>query len=93
MKIKHFFALIASFFLSACSTPTPNNSSTNNENNSIENAEISANVSELKVKKAKEMLKSDYGTLSDLALSLGYSGLYAFSRDFKKHTGIPPSRY
>lgn len=40
MKIKHFFALIASFFLSACSTPTPNNSSTNNENNSIENAEI-----------------------------------------------------
>ena len=47
----------------------------------------------LRIEKAKEMLKSDYGTLSDLALALGYSGLYDFSRDFKKHTGYPPSKY
>jgi hypothetical protein len=25
--------------------------------------------------------------------SLGYQGLYDFSRDFKKHTGISPSKY
>ena len=47
----------------------------------------------LRIEKAKEMLKSDYGNLSDVALSLGYSNLYDFSRAFKKHTGISPSRY
>ncbi|MBO5790105.1 MAG: helix-turn-helix transcriptional regulator, partial [Clostridia bacterium] len=48
---------------------------------------------QLRIEKAKEMLKSDYGTLSDLAQSLGYSSLYDFSRDFKKHTGFAPSKY
>ena len=47
----------------------------------------------LRIEKAKEMLRSDYGTLSDVAQSLGYSSLYDFSRDFKKHTGTSPSRY
>ena len=47
----------------------------------------------LRIEKAKEMLKSDYGTLSDIAQSLGYSSLYDFSRDFKKHTGSSPSKY
>ena len=46
-----------------------------------------------RIEKAKELLKSDYGTLSDIATSLGYASLYDFSRDFKKHTGIPPSKY
>ena len=46
-----------------------------------------------KLEKAKEMLRSDYGSLSDLATSLGYSGLYDFSRDFKKHVGVAPSKY
>jgi len=48
---------------------------------------------QLRIEKAKEMLKSDYGTLSDIAQSLGYSSLYDFSRDFKKHTGVAPSKY
>ena len=48
---------------------------------------------QLRIEKAKEMLGSDYGTLSDVAFSLGYSSLYDFSRDFKKHTGFPPSKY
>ena len=47
----------------------------------------------LRISKAKEMLKSDYGTLSDIAQSLGYSSLYDFSRDFKTHVGVSPSKY
>ena len=47
----------------------------------------------LRIEKAKEMLGSDYGTLSDVAVSLGYASLYDFSRDFKKHTGVSPSKY
>ncbi len=50
-------------------------------------------VHRFRIEKAKEMLKSDYGTLSDMAQSLGYASLYDFSRDFKKHTGIAPSKY
>ena len=52
-----------------------------------------AYVHDLRIRKAKEMLKSDYGSLSDVAESLGYASLYDFSRTFKKHTGVPPSRY
>jgi len=47
----------------------------------------------LRIKKARQMLKSDHGTISDIAYSLGYSNIFDFSRDFKKHTGIPPSKY
>jgi len=52
-----------------------------------------AYVHRFRIEKAKEMLKSDYGTLSDMAQSLGYLSLYDFSRDFKKHTGVSPSKY
>lgn len=47
----------------------------------------------LRIEKAKEMLESDCGSLSDVAFSLGYPSLYDFSRDFKKHVGVPPSKY
>ena len=47
----------------------------------------------LRIEKARQMLRSDYGNLSDLAQSLGYANLYDFSRDFKKHTGLAPSHY
>ena len=50
-------------------------------------------VHRFRIEKAKEMLKSDYGTLSDIAQSLGYPSLYDFSRDFKKHVGVAPSKY
>ena len=50
-------------------------------------------VKSLRIKKAKEMLRSDYGSLADVAYSLGYANIYDFSRDFKKHTGVPPSKY
>lgn len=47
----------------------------------------------IRIKKAKEMLKSDYGSITDIAHSLGYLNIYGFSRDFKKYTGVPPSKY
>ncbi len=44
----------------------------------------------LRIKKAKEMLRSDYSSITDIAFSLGYLNIYDFSRDFKTHTGISP---
>lgn len=50
-------------------------------------------VHRLRIKKAKEMLQSDYGSITDIAKSLGYVDIYEFSKDFKKHTGVPPSKW
>lgn len=50
-------------------------------------------IQDLRVKKAKEMLRSDFGSISDVAQSLGYTSIYDFSRAFKKHTGISPMKY
>lgn len=47
----------------------------------------------IRIKKAEEMLKSDYSSISDIAYSLGYNNVYEFSRDFKKNIGISPSKY
>ena len=47
----------------------------------------------LRIKKAKEMLKSDYSTITTIAHALGYPNIYDFSRDFKKYTGMPPREY
>lgn len=50
-------------------------------------------IHQLRIKKAKEMLKSDYASIGDIAHSLGYLNIYDFSRAFKKHVGISPSNY
>ncbi len=50
-------------------------------------------IKELRMKKAKEMLRSDYSSITDIALSLGYPNIFDFSRDFKKHVGVAPSKY
>ncbi len=50
-------------------------------------------VKQLRIKKAKEMLRGDFGSITDIAISLGYSSIYDFSRDFKKHVGVSPSKY
>ncbi len=50
-------------------------------------------IHELRIKKAKEMLKSDYGSITDIAQSLGYLNIYDFSRAFKKYVGFSPSKY
>lgn len=41
---------------------------------------------------AKQQLKTNTYTLSELAYQLNYSDLSAFSRAYKKHFGFPPSR-
>ena len=47
----------------------------------------------LRIKKAKEMLRSDYESIADIAESLGYPDVYDFSRTFKKHVGVSPTQY
>ena len=47
----------------------------------------------IKMKKAEEMLKSDYSRITDIGYSLGYNNVYDFSRDFKKLIGISPLKY
>lgn len=50
-------------------------------------------VHHLRIKKAKEMLLSDYGSITAIAQSLGYLNIYDFSRAFKKYTGLAPTNY
>ncbi len=50
-------------------------------------------VKTLKMKKAEELLFGDYGSVTDVAVSLGYKSIYDFSRDFKKHMGVCPYKY
>ena len=45
------------------------------------------------IKKAKEMLKSDYGSITDIAQSLGYFNIYDFSRAFKNIYHISPREW
>lgn len=50
-------------------------------------------IHKLKIKKANEMLRTDYSSITDIAMTLGYSSIYDFSRDFKRYTGISPREY
>lgn len=50
-------------------------------------------IKQLRIIKAEEMLKTDYGSISEIATSLGYPTVYDFSRDFKKNTELSPSNY
>ena len=52
-----------------------------------------AYINKLRIKKAKDILKSDFESLTEVSLSLGYSSIYDFSRAFKNHVGLSPSNY
>lgn len=52
-----------------------------------------AYVHTVRINKAKEMLRSDFKNISDIAFSLGYSSIYEFSKTFKNHIGVSPSQY
>ena len=42
---------------------------------------------------AKKMLAAEHSSLTDVAISAGFSGIYDFSRTFKALTGLSPSQY
>ena len=50
-------------------------------------------VQEIRIIKAKELLKTNKYTISEVAYAIGYSDPRHFSRSFKKHIGILPSEY
>lgn len=50
-------------------------------------------IQNLRIRRAKEILRSDYSSITDIALTLGYNNIYEFSKAFKKHTGVSPSKY
>lgn len=54
---------------------------------------IDAVLRELKHNAAKERLRGTDQPIRDIALSLGYSDATAFTRAFKKITGVAPSQY
>ncbi|MBQ9784913.1 MAG: helix-turn-helix transcriptional regulator [Clostridia bacterium] len=47
----------------------------------------------VRIQRAKEMLRSDYGTLSNVAASVGYPNVFHFSKAFKQIAGISPGAY
>ena len=47
----------------------------------------------IRIENACELLKSTDISIQDCAHSCGYANEYFFNRQFKKHTGIPPSKF
>jgi len=50
-------------------------------------------IENIRIDSAKEMIKSEMFTFSEIAEKLGYCDIYHFSKDFKKNTGITPKQY
>lgn len=46
-----------------------------------------------RMQKARDLLSSDYGTITQVAESTGYSSVYHFSKMFKLYTGTSPTQY
>ena len=50
-------------------------------------------IHQLRISKGKEMLKSEGISITEVSDTLGYQNIYDFSRTFKKHVGLSPSKY
>lgn len=50
-------------------------------------------VHNLRMEKARTLLRSGYFSVSDTATAVGFTNIYHFSRSFKQSTGISPSQY
>ncbi|MBP1743192.1 MAG: hypothetical protein H6Q58_170 [Firmicutes bacterium] len=57
------------------------------------NTNFSAYLNDLRIKKAKELLKETDLTIKEVAYKAGYNNLNYFYRMFKKSTGITPNEY
>ena len=47
----------------------------------------------IRINKAKELLRADFISISDIAALTGFSSVYTFSKTFKKETGVSPTEY
>lgn len=47
----------------------------------------------LRIQKAKAILRSDYESIEQVVFSVGYNSIYPFSKRFKVYTGQSPSEY
>ena len=50
-------------------------------------------LNDLRMRKAKALLESDYASIAQVAESVGYSSIYHFSKMFRQYTGQSPSEY
>jgi AraC-like DNA-binding protein len=50
-------------------------------------------ILEERMGRAQRLLRADQATVKAVALALGFSDPYAFSRAFKRHTGLAPSQW
>jgi AraC-like DNA-binding protein len=50
-------------------------------------------IKEYKLKKAKEMIKANYGTLSEIAFKSGFNSLAYFSTSYKEFFGENPKEH
>jgi len=50
-------------------------------------------AAQLRLRRAQSMLRTTSLTLKEIAAELGYHSPYHLSAEFKRHTGVPPSRW
>lgn len=50
-------------------------------------------LTHLRMKKAAELLQTDYSSVENVAEAVGYHSLYHFSKMFKKYYGVSPNNY
>ena len=60
---------------------------------SVENITIEQYIIMQKIERAKELLKYDQDTISEIAYKLGYSSVQHLSNQFKKITGMTASQF
>lgn len=60
---------------------------------SIYGVSVGSFLQNLRIEKAKALLKGDYESITQVAESVGYSSIYHFSKMFKQTTGFTPSEY
>jgi DNA-binding response OmpR family regulator len=59
---------------------------------SIAGKSVSQYIREYRLKRANQLIISDYGSLSEIAKSTGFRSLSYFSKTYKNFYGVPPSK-